>query len=98
MTDTFDVGDIRRLTATYTDFAAAVADPTAIVLTIREPDGVLVTKDWPAPADITKDSTGVFHYDFTIAKEGRHVVNWTSTGAVVAAGESEFWARQKNAA
>lgn len=93
-----DLGDSIRLNGTYTDIAGAAADPTAIVLTIKEPDGVVVTKNYPTPADITRTALGVFYYDFAITKAGRHVANWTGTGAVATAEEIEFYARRKEAA
>ena len=96
-TEAKDIGDSIRLNATFTNIAGADTDPTAIVLTIREPDGVLVTKDYPTPADITKDATGKFHFDFAITKAGRHIVNWEGTGAVATAEETEFYARRKEA-
>lgn len=98
-TTAYDIGDLRTLSAVFTDAAdpPVETDPTAIVLTIKEPDGVVVTKDWPTPADITKDATGKFHYDFAITKAGRHVVNWLGTGAVATASEDEFYARRKEA-
>lgn len=96
-TEAKDVGDSIRLNGPFTDIAGADADPTAIVLTIKEPDGGVVTKNWPTPADITKDGTGKFHFDFAITKAGRHIVNWTGTGAVATAAEQEFYARRKEA-
>ena len=98
-TAAFDIGDLNTLNQTFTDAATPPVDtdPTAIVLTIKEPDGVVVTKNWPTPADITRDDTGKFHFDFAITKAGRHVVNWTGTGAVSTASENEFYARRKEA-
>ena len=96
-TEAKDIGDSIRLNGTFTDIAGADADPTAIVLTVKEPDGVVVTKNWPTPADITTDATGRFHFDFAITKAGRHVVNWTGTGVVATASEDEFYGRRKEA-
>ena len=93
-TEAKDIGDTIRLNATFTNIAGDNTDPTAIVLTIREPDGVLVTKNWPTPADITKDATGKFHFDFAITKAGRHIDDWEGTGAVAPAEAIEFYARR----
>lgn len=92
-----DIGDVRTLSVVFTDNATPPVDtdPTAIVLTIKEPDGVIVTKDWPTPVDITRDDPGKFHFDFPITKAGRHIVNWTGTGAVATAPDEEFYARRK---
>ena len=97
-TEAKDIGDTIRLKATFTNIAGTDTDPTAIVLDIKEPDGVIVTKNGaPAAPDLTTTGTGLFHYDFAITKAGRHIVNWTGTGAVATAEEIEFYARRKEA-
>jgi len=73
-----------RLSTTVRDVAGALADPTALILSyVNVASGsTAVTKNWPTPADITKDSTGLFHYDAAgFATAGHYRVTWTSTGA-----------------
>lgn len=94
-TTAYDIGDMKRCSVAITSIAGVAADPTAVVLIIREPDGTEVTKNYPTPADLTKDSTGNYHYDYTITKAGRHVERWVGTGSVVVAERVEFWARAK---
>ncbi len=92
-TTAVDIGDVKRLQATFTNVAGTLADPTAINLIIREPDGTEITK---VIGDMTNPSTGVFYYDHTwTAKPGRHIVRWESTGPVTTAERTEFWVRQK---
>jgi len=93
-TASYDIGDQRRLTGNFTNVNNAPADPGAIALTIREPDGVQIAK---TEADMQNPATGEWYYDFTIAKPGRHIVRWAGSGAIIAAGEDEFYARRREA-
>ncbi len=97
MTESFDVGDLKRLTAVITDVDAAAADPTELTLYIRLPDWTLVTKTWVAAAEVVRDSLGTFHFDYTIVQTGRHIVSWQATGAVVEVSTLEFYARRREA-
>ena len=92
-TTAVDIGDVKRLQATFKDVAGILTNPTAINLIIREPDGTEITK---VIGDMTTPSTGVFYFDHTFtAKPGRHIVRWESTGGVATAERIEFWVRQK---
>ena len=88
-TESLHIGATKRVIGTFFDFAGAPADPATITLKIKEPDDVVVTKTHPA--DVTQDSTGVYHFDFATTKPGRHVVRWIGTGAVAAVDEIEFY-------
>ena len=79
----FPVNQPIRLSTEVKTAAGALADPTALVLSyvLNAPGSVAVTKNWPTPADITKDGTGQFHYDAAgIAVAGQYRITWTSTG------------------
>lgn len=94
-TPAYNIGSQKRLTAIFTDINGTEVDPTAITLTIREPDGNLVTA---LIGGLTKTGTGVYYYDHTIAKPGRHVYNFTGDEGTFAAFEAEFYARRTDAA
>ena len=83
--DLFPINQPFRLSTTVTDVSTgALADPGALVLTYvrKYPAAVAVTKNWPSPAEITKDATGTFHFDVSgLAAAGQYSVRWTSTGA-----------------
>ena len=83
MADLYPVNQPIRLSTTVRDVLGALVDPTALVLSYvnAAPGSVAVTKNWPAPAEITKDGTGLFHYDAAgIAVVGRYRITWTATG------------------
>jgi hypothetical protein len=93
-TAAYNIGAKKTLTGSFTDINGTPVDPSAITLAIREPDGVLVTK---AIGDLTSTATGVWTYEYAIAKYGRHILNWAGTAGTFAAFEHEFWARRKGA-
>ncbi|MEV0149104.1 MULTISPECIES: hypothetical protein [unclassified Nonomuraea] len=71
---TYALGAVARLSTTVQDATSTLTDPSAISLSIQLPDG---TVDGPlAP---TKDSVGVYRYDYLTAQPGRHVVRWVTT-------------------
>lgn len=81
MSDLYPLGQPVRLSTTVADLAGVPADPTALTLAVVfAADGTAVTKHWPTPADITRDSTGAFHYDTTPAAAGHYAYTWTATG------------------
>lgn len=94
VTTAYDIGDVRSLKGTFADASGTLTNPTTIALVIKEPDGTLTTK---AIGDLTTTATGVYTYVFTISQSGRHIVNWTSTGSVAVAAETEFYVRKKGA-
>lgn len=92
-----DIGDRERLTVTFTDLNGTATNPSAVQLKIRTPDGTtttLATSDSPNP--FTNSATGVYYYDYTYSQEGRHFIEWTGTGALVAAAAGERWVRRSN--
>lgn len=97
-TPAHDLGDLRRLSATFKDTAGAVTDPGTTTFVMREPDGVATTYVFPTNAELVKDSTGKFHVDWTIAKAGRHAWRFTGTvSGVVQSEGDEFYARRQEA-
>lgn len=72
---TYYVGDTLRLTATFYTFAGVLADPTTVVVNIYDINRTLLV----TAAAATKDSTGVYHYDYTTTVEGRLAVEFTGT-------------------
>lgn len=83
--DLYPVDQPFTLSTTITDAATgALADPTALTLSYvaTAPGSTAVTKNWPTPADITRDSIGTFHYVVTggLSTAGHYLSTWESTG------------------
>jgi hypothetical protein len=70
----FDSGDVVPLTVNIRDANGALANATAVTLTITLPDGTTTS---PAPAN---PSVGLYQADYVTVMEGRHVVRWVATG------------------
>lgn len=86
------LGQPVRLTwATFSDIDETTpADPTALTLTVTKPDATTTLLHWPTPAEITRDSLGVFHYDYTGATAGTYLFRWVASGAVSSTGTGQF--------
>lgn len=92
-TPSYDQGDVRRLKATFTDSAGAPADPDGVQFTLRTPGGVQTSYVYLTDAQLVKDSTGVYHVDWTVNDTGRHHYRFAGTGASGQVTVGEFWAR-----
>lgn len=78
----YRLGSLVTLTGRfYSDAAKTIpADPTTVVLTIRDPTGVVTTA-----SPIVNAGTGVRTFSWTPTLRGMHDVRWVGTGAVVSA-------------
>ena len=95
VTTAFDVGDTKRLQATFKDIAGVLTDPTTTTFTLVQPDSVVVTHNVVGP-DLINPSTGVFYVDFPIIQERNHSWSMAGTGVVAQKDEGEFHARRQN--
>lgn len=92
MTNFINIGDLRRVTAAFTDALGVATDPTGVVLYVRKPGALSATTyNYPADPIIVKDSTGNYHADLAIDTEGAWHYEWAGTGAVTADEEDSFY-------
>lgn len=87
-TYSYNIGDLLRLQASFKDLSAVLVDPTAVVLKVKNPAGTVTTYNYPGV--ITRSSTGVYYYDYSVTASGVHYFNWSGTGAYTVADESSF--------
>ena len=90
---TYPVGDVVRLSTTYTNNGTPT-DPTTVTLRIKANGSLSVLVF--GSSGIVKDSTGVYHYDYTTSASGTVYYRWEGTGTVTAAAESNFIAGPSN--
>jgi hypothetical protein len=90
----YNIGDKRRLTATFKDINDVLTDPTDITFLMKEPDGTKTTH-LSGGGIVTASSTGVWYVDWTVTQEGIHNYEFKGTGAVVTAEESSFRVRRR---
>jgi hypothetical protein len=84
----FDIGDVPRLTAHFTNAAGVPADPGAVALRILKPDGTLVT---PTPLS---DVVGTWYHDLSLDQSGWWVYRFIGTGANQASEEARLFVRR----
>lgn len=86
--NTYNIGNLVRLSSAFTTQAGAPVDPTTITVRIKDPTGHITVLTYPA--NISKDDTGAFHADFVPTMSGYHSYRWEGTGAATAAAETQF--------
>lgn len=80
----YDLGDQWSGTVyTYND-AGALTNATTVALTITLPDGTTTSPS------VTNSATGTYTASYTPTMVGRHTLDWTATGTVVASYEDAF--------
>jgi hypothetical protein len=100
---TYDKSDRVRLgnhstntnTAPFTTVGGVATDPTAVVLTVRKPDGTVTAYTWPSPATLSKEATGRFYVDVTLDASGLWAYELAGTGAVQAVEQGRLYVRSR---
>lgn len=87
MTVAHDIGDKRRIVATFKDPAGVLTNPTTVTSQVRDPAGTITT---PTPAN---DGPGIFNLDITFDLAGRWIIKIIGAGTIVATEETEIWIR-----
>ena len=77
--NSFDLGDLIELKITFRNDAGAVTDPTSPTLAVHKPDGTTTTYVHPTDAALVKDSTGVYHVNYTPTMAGTNSGHHDST-------------------
>jgi hypothetical protein len=86
----YDLGDVVRITGTWTDSGGTATDPGTIAFNYTDPNGAATSLTYPTDAEIVKSSTGVYYVDVTASLEGTWFWRWVSTGSGAAADEGQF--------
>lgn len=95
MANTYDVGDLVRVTGTFTDSSGNAQDPTAVYCAFKDPSGNVTTYQYGQDAALEKSSTGVYYVDIDVDEAGVWYYRWYATGTGQAAGESTFSVREQ---
>lgn len=89
----YDVGDLVRVSAVFTDSTGANVDPATVKVTYETPAGVSTTLTYLVDVALVRDSAGHYHADIDANAAGTWRYRWFSTGAGQAAGETAFHVR-----
>ena len=87
--NTYDIGDVIRLSGAFTDGADAPVDPDAVAFKLLDPAGAVAE-----PAPVFNDGVGLYHVDVALAVAGVHSYRVEGTGANAAAAERRFRVRR----
>lgn len=69
--NTYDVGDLVRLSATFTDAAGQYCDPTVVCFSVLPPSqSIGTTYTYGTDPEVVKDSQGHYHMDINITDWG----------------------------
>jgi len=92
MANTYDVGDLPRVTGTLADSAGTASDPAGtITVSIKDPSGNTTSYVYGTDAELVKSSTGVYYVDVSVDEAGPWLYRFASgTGSGQAAAESYF--------
>jgi len=91
MANTYDIGDIVRVSSAFTQSGVAV-DPTTVSLIVLAPDRTATTYT-VGEGTVLKDSAGNYHVDVPATQTGTYRYRWVSTGTGAAAEEGFFEVR-----
>ena len=94
MTTTYDIGDVRRLSVTFTDINDADADPATVTFRMRSPDGTVLVYVYGTDPEVKKTAVGIYYVEHEFAGPGRHVLRWEGAGTIVVAEETEYYIRR----
>jgi hypothetical protein len=86
-TNEHDIGDLVRVEAQFADLAGAPADPGAVALRVRKPDGTVLT---PTP---TSSVVGTWAHTLSVDISGWWTYRFVGTGVNAAAEEARFFVR-----
>jgi hypothetical protein len=89
----YDIGDLVRLSASFTDSDLVSRDPTAVTVRVKTPSGVATAYVYGIDASVVKDSTGHYHIDVSVTETGIYRWRWEGTGAIQAAEEASITVR-----
>ena len=94
----YDIGDVSRIAAAFTDISAVAADPSAHSLVYEDPSGNVTTLVYGVDAEVVKASTGNYYVDLALDESGDFHYRWVSTGTGAGAQQGQLMVKPTQAA
>lgn len=94
MSNAYDIGDRRKLSAEIRDETGQLADPTTLVFLMYEPDKTLTEYTYGTDNEVVQDSTGKYHVYWDATKPGKHWWRYEASGNIGVAEETSFTVRK----
>ncbi len=92
----YQEGTLIQITGTFTNKDGAAADPSTILVKVKDPIGAETTYTYGVDVNVTKASTGVYNATLTPAIAGLWWYRWEGTGALIAQDEASFTVKLPN--
>ena len=89
MATAYNEGSVVRLTATFRDASAVLANPTTVTLRVRDATPATTSYTFAA-AQLINPSTGIFYRDVTVSTPGQWYFWFIGATGVTAADGGEF--------
>lgn len=86
----YNVGDLVRVSATWTNAAGTATDPTAVFVDYKDPAGDITTLTYGTDPELHKVSAGVYYTDIDADQAGHWHYRFYSTGTGQAANNGTF--------
>lgn len=94
----YDVGDLVKTTATFTDpDDGSALDPDSVFLRVEDPDGTITEYEYDGNNGdldetdrIWRSEAGIYHFNIDLVIAGVHYYYWYSTGHGQAADRGHF--------
>lgn len=93
----FPIGSLVRCWGRFYDLDDALADPTAVYVTVRDPERRKTTYQYGVDGEVVKDGTGEYYIQVNANKDGRYYIRWYSTGTNQGANEGSFYVEEAKA-
>lgn len=77
----YDVGDLARVTGTFTDVNGDVADPDTLTFSYENPQGTVTSYVYLTNAELVRQSEGIFYVDVSMTLVGDYHYRWIATGS-----------------
>jgi hypothetical protein len=85
----YEVGDLLRYSGEFRNSGGTLIDPTTVTFKARNPAGTITSYLYGTDAQVVKDSTGIYHVDWSLTSAGKWYFRIESTGTGQAADEEE---------
>lgn len=89
MSDTYDIGNLIRLSVAFTLADGTPIDPTNVQLNVRPSQGATEIFTYAAN-QVQKDGIGLYHYDYEPDASGIYYYRYVGTGGAIAAADCQF--------
>ena len=87
----YDLGDLVRCSAAFTNSAGTALDPTAVIVKVKAPDGTVTTYTYGTDPEVVRDSAGNYHIDVDADASGTWYYRFHATGTGQSADEAAFF-------